>query len=183
MANSGCPHGLLMTSRPDWQPPASPTPRKLGHQPGTQRRARPFAWGGEAPPPLSAKPPPPPARPKKAGERDGDAITLALPVILLVLARVDLGALSELLRAAAHLSYVLHGGGKGGRAAQESGGDSRDLYCGQNGGGRDPGTACAAVIYPRREPISAALSPGCAAPLTASGGTAGPARCRVAGPP
>lgn len=36
----------------------------------------------------------------------------ALPVVLLVLARVNLGALSELLRAAAHLGCVLHGGAR-----------------------------------------------------------------------
>lgn len=104
-----------MTSRPTGSPPSSPLPRGNwvtgpGHK-GGRGHSRGAGPGR-----------PSPARPKKAAERDGAAIPLALPVILLVLARVDLGALSELLRAAAHLGCILHGGGKGGGALRRAAG-------------------------------------------------------------
>lgn len=63
-----------------------------------------------APPPPRADPPSPTRPAEMGGGGEGATPPRSLPVVLLVLAGVDLGTFGELLRAAAHLRGVLHGG-------------------------------------------------------------------------
>lgn len=91
----------------DHRPPPRPAP--TGSIARDTKAAPPPPLG---PAPSLRRPPPPPRGRQRWGGWGGAGATLSrsLPVVLLVLAGVDLGTFGELLRAAAHLGGVLHGG-------------------------------------------------------------------------